>query len=100
MNHRLLPRYTQTPTTTDPLEHALAQRQAAITQARQAIANGHTPLDADPADLRGIPCIARGVGGTSPGTNPLTALIAAERLRSDRHTVALRPTHTLTSKSA
>lgn len=24
----------------------------------------------DPADLRGIPCIAPGVGGTSPGTNP------------------------------
>jgi hypothetical protein len=24
----------------------------------------------DPRKLRGIPCIARGVGGTSPGTNP------------------------------
>jgi hypothetical protein len=24
----------------------------------------------DPADLRGIPCIARGISGTSPGTRP------------------------------
>lgn len=29
--------------------------------------------EADPQDLRGIPCIARGVGGTSPGTDPFNA---------------------------
>jgi len=28
--------------------------------------------------LRGIPCIARSVGGTSPGTNPLAALLAKQ----------------------
>lgn len=33
-------------------------------------------LAGDDRRLRGIPCIARGVGGTSPGTNPL-----AETLR-------------------
>jgi hypothetical protein len=42
-----------------------AQRQAAIA----AVAEGKH-VDADPQDLRGIPCIARGVGGTSPGTDP------------------------------
>jgi len=40
--------------------------------------------DADPADLRGIPVIARGVAGTSPGTNPLLAA-----LRSDERRVAV-----------
>lgn len=29
--------------------------------------------------LRGIPALARGVGSTMPGTNPLAALIAKER---------------------
>jgi hypothetical protein len=32
-------------------------------------------LIGEPADLRGIPVIARGVGGTSPGTDPETATI-------------------------
>lgn len=59
----------------DPLEQYLAHLEAKQAEAREQIANGKT-LDADPADLRGIPCIARGVGGTSPGTNPLTEAIA------------------------
>lgn len=29
--------------------------------------------------LRGIPCIANGVGGTQPGTHPLQELLARER---------------------
>lgn len=33
----------------------------------------------DPRKLRGLPCIAHGVGGTQPGTNPLGALLAKER---------------------
>jgi hypothetical protein len=69
---RPLPRYTDHPIHHDPLETALAQREAQQAEIREAIANGHTP-QADPADLRGIPVIARGVGGTSPGTNPYTA---------------------------
>ena len=39
---------------------------------------------ADPGDLRGIPVIARGVGGTSPGSDPLGAAIAAERRQEIR----------------
>jgi len=35
-------------------------------------------LPGDTRRLRGIPCIARGVGGTSPNTNPLTETIARE----------------------
>ena len=75
-----LPRYTDQRIETDPLEIMLAARQAREDAARQAIAQGKT-LDADPTDLRGIPCIARGVGGTSPGTNPLTATIRTLSVR-------------------
>ena len=35
----------------------------------------------DSAKLRGIPVQARGVGGTSPGTDPLAALLDKERQR-------------------
>lgn len=73
-----LPRYRQSPIHTDPLEAMLARRQAEHERARTAINNGRN-LNPDPADLRGIPCIARGVGGTSPGTNPLAAFLQAER---------------------
>lgn len=41
-------------------------------------------LPGDPAGrktLRGIPCIAMGVGGTIDGTNPLGALLDSERNR-------------------
>lgn len=69
-----LPRFLEQEIEHDPLEILLAQREAELTAARQAVANGAT-LDADPADLRGIPCIARGVGGTSPGTDPLRETI-------------------------
>lgn len=33
---------------------------------------------ADPQDLRGIPVVGRGIGGTSPGSNPLGRLISRE----------------------
>lgn len=79
---RPLPRFTDTAIHHDPLEAMLARREAAQAQAREQIAQGYTP-DADPADLRGIPCIARGVGGTSPGTNPLAATI--RRMSVRRH---------------
>lgn len=68
---RLLPRYTEHTIEHDPIEIAIAQREAQEQAAREQVAAGNTPL-ADPQDLRGIPCIAHGVGGTSPGTNPLT----------------------------
>ena len=79
-----LPRYTDTTIHHDPLDAMLARREALETQAREAINHGHTP-DADPADLRGIPCIARGVGGTSPGTNPLHAVIKKHSIRTVRY---------------
>ncbi len=66
---RPLPRFTDQAINHDPLEILLAQREAEITTARTAIANGHTPM-ANPQDLRGIPCIAMGVGGTTPGSSP------------------------------
>lgn len=74
---RPLPRFLEQTIQADPLELALAQRQAQQDEARRQVAAGRTP-DADPQDLRGIPVIARGVGGTSPGTNP-----ASQAERSD-----------------
>jgi hypothetical protein len=35
----------------------------------------------DTRRLRGIPMFCRGVNGTAPGTDPLAALIASERVR-------------------
>jgi hypothetical protein len=67
----------QPPIHHDPLETMLAQREAQHQAAIEAINNGHTPM-ADPTDLRGIPVIAHGTGGTSPGTQPEAALIANE----------------------
>lgn len=81
---RPLPRYTDQRIEHDPLEILLAQREAETTRARAAIAAGHAGQQADPADLRGIPVQAMGVGGTSPGTAPENALLAQER-RSQRH---------------
>lgn len=75
---RILSRYTQTEIEHDPLEILLAQRERELTTARQAVDNGATP-DADPQDLRGIPVIARGTTGTSPGTDPY---LEAARQRS------------------
>jgi len=80
---RILPRYTDQAIPHDPLEILLAEREAKETQARAAVAKGHTP-QADPQDLRGIPCIAQGTTGTSPGTNPLDALLAKEH-HAQRH---------------
>lgn len=38
-------------------------------------------LPGDTRRLRGIPVVGPSVGGTSPGTNPLAALLSSERLR-------------------
>ncbi len=71
---RPLPRFTDQALAHDPLEIMLAQREAQEAHARTLIAKGRTP-DANPIDLRGIPCIARGVGGTSPHTDPMRETI-------------------------
>lgn len=91
MNHkpigdrrRTLPRYTDHAIEHDPLETMLAQHQARLEAERAKVAEGRTD-EADPADLRGIPCIARGVSGTSPGTNPLHAVIKNHSIRKVRY---------------
>ena len=66
---RPLPRYLEARIEADPLELALAQRQAREDHARALVAAGRTP-DADPQDLRGIPCIGRGVGGATGHSSP------------------------------
>lgn len=42
---------------------------------------GYRSSEGDLQRLRAIPCIAKGVGGTVPGTNPVSALLAQERKR-------------------
>ncbi len=66
---RVLPRFTDTVIEHDPLEIKLAQMEAQRDQAIEAITNG-THLSPDATELRGIPVQARGVGGTSPGSDP------------------------------
>lgn len=73
---QLLPRFTQPTIHSDPLEIAIAAKTAREDAARAAIAAGAPPASA--TDLRGIPVQARGVGGTSPGTHPLYALMSSE----------------------
>lgn len=73
-------RHTAAPV--DPLEAELARREAEEAEIREAVANGYTPL-ADPEDLRGIPVQAKGVGGTSPGSNPLAQAIRDDHRLAD-----------------
>jgi hypothetical protein len=70
---RPLPRYLQPPLTHDPLTQLIAQRDARESQAIAAINAGHIPL-ASPEQGRGIPIIGKGIGGTSPGTDPYLAV--------------------------
>lgn len=67
--HHLLSKYRQDELRTQSLSRvAKAIRE---TPERVAFKGDHL-LPVDPADLRGIPCIARGVAGASPGTRPDT----------------------------
>jgi hypothetical protein len=68
---RLRQRFEQT--VLDPIEVELLAAEAREEQRRAEVAEGITP-QADPADLRGIPVIARGTSGTSPGTSPHGAI--------------------------
>ena len=48
-----------------------AQRVAKVTGASSGeVLKVAAGLKAEPGDLRGIPVLAKGVGGTSPGTRP------------------------------
>lgn len=66
---RPLPRFTEQAILHDPLEQHIAAMQAREAAAVAAVNAGRC-LDANPQDLRGIPVIGRGVGGTSPGSDP------------------------------
>lgn len=65
----------------DPLEIAIAQREAREASIRQAIANGTYELRV-PLNPRGWPIQTKGVSGTSPGTDPATEAVHSDhRLR-------------------
>lgn len=71
--NRLLAKYRQD----EERERAYRNVARAVRESTEAISLRTDPLlPADPTDLRGIPCVAHGVGGTSPGTDPLLAVIA------------------------
>lgn len=48
----------------------------------QPIVNSRATAAGDSRKLRGIPTIARGVTGTSPGTDPLAVVLEQERRKS------------------
>ncbi len=81
---RILPRFTDQHIVVDHLEIKLAQIEAKRQATLDAMNAGNyaTP---DPQDLRGIPCIARGVGGTQPGTDPLATTIRNMSIRRLQH---------------
>lgn len=73
----MLPRY-------DPLAAARAARTVddAVKDAELAVLSRQVAGATGAGDgrkLRGIPVVGRGVGGTSPGTNPLAALDRLDR---------------------
>jgi hypothetical protein len=70
---RLLAKYRQD----EERERAYRNVARAIRESAETINLRTDPLlPADPTDLRGIPCLAPGVGGTSPGTDPFLAVSA------------------------
>lgn len=70
---RPLPRFTEQAIHHDPLEQHIANMQAREAKAREQVLAGHVP-QASAEEGRGIPLIARGIGGTSPGTDPYLAV--------------------------
>jgi hypothetical protein len=73
---QLLPRFSAV---TERAERA--RKIAAIVRETECSAESATKtvaqatLAGDERRLRGVPCIARGVGGASPGTNPVAELL-------------------------
>lgn len=81
---RVLPRYrtgdqpTRRRSLGDKLRQIEHDRATALALLEQSDTMPSHQDATDEQRLRGIPCIARGVGGTSPGTNPLTETIRRE----------------------
>lgn len=66
----------------DKLRQIEDDRQLAIAVMESGAApdiNPNATLGGDERRLRGIPVIASGVGGTSPGTNPAAAVLHSDR---------------------
>lgn len=80
---RPLPRFTDHAIQHDPITAMIARREAEEAAARTKIAAGLW-LAPDPADLRGIPCLARGTSSTVAGTDPLAETIERERIAALR----------------
>lgn len=76
-----LPRYTNT--TLDD-ERKLARILLETGDPAPPTTVARATLPGDTRRLRGIPVQARGVGGTSPGSNPLAALLAHEHQQQRR----------------
>ena len=73
---RPLPRFTDQAIQHDPLEIILAQAEARRQTAIDQLNAGKNLADATDKDrIRGIPMQAKGIGGTSPGTDPLANLL-------------------------
>jgi hypothetical protein len=79
----LLPRYR-----TDPPARRLHDHLAAIEHnhtTAQTELETLAPLDTIDRHKRGIPLIAQGIPGTSPGTDPLKATLSNDRRRRYTH---------------
>ena len=75
MSH-LLPRFTQrTQRLAD--ERRLAQILSETDESVPTQTVARATLPGDTRRLRGIPCVARGISGVSPGTDPLGAVLRA-----------------------
>ncbi len=81
----LLPRYrADQPSATPTRRRSIHDKLRQIEDTDQAIADTITagPSEASAwQQLRGIPCIARSVGGTQPGTDPLTEVLKSDRIK-------------------
>ena len=70
------------------LDRELMIREQAATLARVLLETAEEAPKVSPSArggdwqrMRGLPCVGPGIGGTSPGTDPLRALLAKERRR-------------------
>lgn len=81
-DQRLLPRYRTNPQPARRrLDDHLHQIEARDIEAAAIVTRQPPPDAVDRIRLRGIPCIAEGVGGTSPGTAPHIAILRSVHRR-------------------
>lgn len=88
---RLLPRFTQDPA--DIIRDAVRATDQAHTIPDTTPNRTSPTAGGDPRALRGIPAIARGVSGTSPGTRPDTEAVHRADRRTPRPRIATPQSH-------